>query len=149
MQNDTDLIFEAYKEIYSEGWKEWLAGAGIMLTAALGGMGINQAATEFKTGLPKLTVPQPSDSDKVDAYLGKVAKISGLDLSKASDDEKEELQKNLKKHYEGLKLIKQHGNPSQQKSADHIIGYMKRVSGMTGIDGGMGAKAPKYNLEKL
>lgn len=137
MQNDTDLIFEAYKEIYSEGWKDWVAGAGMALATAMGVGAIKHAATEFKTGLPSLNVPKQLDSSKLDTYLGKVAHIAGLDLSKADDSDREMLSGNLKKHYEALKMIRQHGTESQQKSAAHIMQTMKNVAGN------------KYNLERL
>jgi hypothetical protein len=137
MHNDTDLIFEAYKEIYSEGWKDVVAGASLALAAAMGAVGVKHAATEFERGLPNLNAPQMVDASKVDTYLGKVAHIAGLDLTKASPEDKEMLQQTLKKHYQALQMIKEKGTDSQKKSAAHILRTMQNVAGN------------KYNLARL
>jgi hypothetical protein len=138
MPNDTDLIYEAYTEIYSEAWKDIVAAALMTLGAATGSVvGIKHAATEYSQGLPSLKTPQVSDSSTVDTYLGKMAKIAGLDLSKATDENKLELRKNLKRHYQALEVIKNNGSDLQKKQAAHIMNTMQNVAGK------------KYNISSL
>jgi hypothetical protein len=138
MSKDTDLIYEAYTEIYSEGWKDIVAAALMTLGAAVGSVaGIKHAATEYSQGLPNLKTPEVTDASTVDTYLGKMAKISGLDLSKASEENKSELQKNIKRHYQALDMIQRNGSDIQKKQAAHIMNTMQNVAGK------------KYNISSL
>jgi hypothetical protein len=82
MQNDTDLIFEAYKEIYSEGWKDATAALLMMLGM---GTGVGHLASDIhqkSLGYPKLTPPQiemgvnKADPKAIKSYLDKMNSIS-------------------------------------------------------------------------
>lgn len=118
MQNDTDLIFEAYKEIYSEGWKDVTAALLMMVGAAAGAGKIGSEISQRLGGYEKLAPPQikqgvlTADQQSIKNYLEKMMHISELNAVPSQ-------------HLDALKAIsKNEKYPAESAEAKKILSIM-------------------------
>jgi hypothetical protein len=121
MQNDTDLIFEAYKEIYSEGWKDVTAALLMMVGAAAGVGKVGSEISQRLDGYSELTPPQIeqgvaiADEASIKNYLEKMMHIS-------------ESNSVPRQHLEALRAISKNDKfPELSAKANRILSIMKRA----------------------
>jgi hypothetical protein len=119
MQNDTDLIFEAYKEIYSEGWKDVTAALLMMVGAAAGAGKMGSEISQRLGGYEKLTPPQieqgvlTADQQSIKNYLEKMMHISELNAVP-------------RQHLDALKAISENEKyPAESAEAKKILSIMR------------------------
>lgn len=122
MQNDTDLIFEAYKEIYSEGWKDVTASLLMMLGIGTGIAKLGSDINQKSQGYPNLATPQiemgvaKADPNNIKSYLHKMRSIS----------ERNEIPD---QHLEALHAISKNQHyPELAEEAKNILDTMNRRS---------------------
>jgi hypothetical protein len=124
MQNDTDLIFEAYKEIYSEGWKDWkdVTAALLMMVGAAAGIGkVGSEMSQRLGGYPELKTPEikhgvaTADEKTIKNYLEQMMHIS-------------ELNSVPQQHLEALRAISKNVKfPELSAEAKRILSIMERA----------------------